>query len=213
MNKRLTEIFSAIPCCKRFADIGCDHGYMTLAMLKAGKCQSAIVSDISEKCLQKARELLATYIADGRVLSVVSNGFEKVDECDLALIAGMGGEEIISIIKNAKNLPENLVLQPMKNVEKVRVELVKAGYRIEKDYVFFASGIFYDLLVLKKGKDKLSQEEIEFGRTNLIEKGEDFKAMLNQKISKIKEHICNPLLKEESKAQMLAEIEKLEKYV
>ncbi|MBQ3116332.1 MAG: SAM-dependent methyltransferase [Clostridia bacterium] len=213
MNKRLTEIFSVLPDCDTFADVGCDHGYMTLAMLKAGKCKRAIISDISEKCLQKARELLSGYILDGRVDSVVCDGLEKVGKCDLALIAGMGGEEIISIVKNAPHLPENLVLQPMKNVDKVRVACVEAGYRIEKDYVFFASGIYYNLILLQKGEDKLSQEEIEFGRTNLLEKGGDFKAMLYQEIEKYKVFLNNDSLPKESRAEMQARIEKLERYV
>ncbi|MBQ4098436.1 MAG: SAM-dependent methyltransferase, partial [Clostridia bacterium] len=38
MNRRLEEIFSVIPKCEVFADIGCDHGLMTKAMLVSGKC-------------------------------------------------------------------------------------------------------------------------------------------------------------------------------
>lgn len=213
MNARLEQIFNAIPSCDTFADIGCDHGYMAAAMLKSGKCKRAIISDVSAKCLKKAQELLKEYIDNGVVVSVVSDGFDNLPESDLALIAGMGGEEIVSIISKAKALPENLVLQPMKNVDKVRVEARKAGYRIIKDYVFFTAGVFYDLIVLKKGEDTLSKEEIEFGRTNLKEKGQAFIERNKLKIDKLKTYLAEDNLAKETREQMLSEIKKLENYV
>jgi tRNA (adenine22-N1)-methyltransferase len=186
---------------------------MTKAMLDSGKCERAIVSDISEKCLEKARVLLDDYIADGKVESVVSNGFEKVGKNDLALIAGMGGEEIISILTKAKALPEKLVLQPMKNPDKVRLTVVKLGYRIVKDLVFFAGDKYYDLMVLVKGKDSLTDEEIEFGRTNILSPSDDFKRLTRERKEKLAEYLKNENLSERSRLDMTAEMERLEKYV
>ena len=213
MNARLKEIYSNLPECDVFADIGCDHGYMTLMMLKGDKCKRAIISDVSKMCLSKAENLLQDYVDEGRVESVVSDGFDNVPPCDEALIAGMGGEEIISIIERAKSLPENLILQPMKNTDKVRVASLKAGYRVVKDYVFFNDGKFYDLLVLKKGEDSLTEEEINFGRTNVIERGSAFKAQLRQKIEKYKVYLSQDNLSEQVKTDMLSEISKMENYV
>ena len=101
MNKRFEEIFSSIPTCSVFADIGCDHGYISKAMLERGKAKKVLASDISEKCLEKARDLLKAEIVLGKAECIVSNGFDNLSGCDCALIAGMGGEEIILILKNA----------------------------------------------------------------------------------------------------------------
>ena len=131
MTERIRKIVAEIPSSRIFGDIGCDHGYAAEYMLKTGKCKVAIISDISEKCLDKARKLLKKYEEKGRVKSVVTDGFTGLPKLDTALIAGMGGEEIVAIMKNAEELPENLVLQPMKNCDKVRVFAVCAGYRIE----------------------------------------------------------------------------------
>ncbi len=212
MTDRLNKIFELLPTCQIFADIGCDHGYMAKAMLESKKAKKVIISDISAKCLEKAEGLLSEDIKNGNAESVVSNGFERVKSCDLALIAGMGGEEIVSIISSAVNLPEKLVLQPMKNPDKVRVNAVKLGYRIEKDFTFKSSGKFYDIILLVKGKDGLTDEEIEFGRTNLKEKPKAFIEMLEFKIAKLKEYAEKEGLKESSKAQMVLEMEKLKKY-
>ena len=213
MTKRLEIIFDNLPACKVFADIGCDHGYIAKAMIENGKCQKFIVADISKSCLNKAENLLKDYINSGVGQSVVSNGFEKVSECDLALIAGMGGEEIIGIINRAKCLPRTLVLQPMKNVDKVRELLVEKGYEIQKDFVFFASGKFYDLIVASVGKDHLTQDEIYFGRTNLIEKGKAFRDRNLLLVKKLQGYLQKQDLSCQSRQKILLDLEKLSKYV
>ena len=213
MTERLKKIFSHIDDCKVFADIGCDHGYIAKAMIKSGKCQKVIISDISAKCLQKAVDLLSDEIEKGKAVGIVSNGFEKLPPVDLALIAGMGGEEIISIMDCAKSLPDKLVLQPMKNLDKVRKLCVEKGYKIILDYVFFEGGKFYDLIKLERGKDSLSLEEIEFGRTNLLERSKAFKDRLNEDIKKLKVICQDKNIKEDTLLTLKKRIENLEKYV
>ena len=123
MTDRLRKIFDYIAPCAVFADIGCDHGYIAHQMIKSGKCSKVIIADVSAKCLSKAERLLTDYIDCGRAESVVSDGFDNLPDCDVALIAGMGGREIMSIINKAVTLPERLVLQPMKNAPQLRVTL------------------------------------------------------------------------------------------
>lgn len=213
MTKRLEKIFSDIPVCEVFADIGCDHGYISKRMLDSGKCKKVILSDVSEKCLKKAEKLLSTYIKDGFATAVVSDGFDNISYCDVALIAGMGGEEIINILKKSKFLPKKLVLQPMKNCDKVRKALISLGYKIEKDFVFFAEEKFYDLIVCTVGKDELSADEIEFGRTNLIQKNEAFYDRIKTNICAIEMRIQNPDMPKNLVEEGEKEIERLKRYV
>lgn len=213
MTDRLENIFSALPSCKVFADIGCDHGYISYAMIKSQKAQKVIVADISEKCLSKAQALLCDYIKSGVAKSVVADGFSGLPECDLALIAGMGGEEICSIIKKATSLPENLALQPMKNADKVRKLALELGYKIKKDYLFKSASKFYDFILLEKGKDSLTEEEIEFGRDNLKGDNLDFKEFIRSKIQKINSFLEVQNLSLDDRQKMVKKKEKLEKYV
>lgn len=211
MTDRLEEIFSLIPPTKTFADIGCDHGYISLAMLNSGKCEKAVLSDVSEKCLDKAIKTVESYIIDNKAKAVLSDGFDNLPPVDTALIAGMGGEEIISILKKASSLPETLVLQPMKNSDKVRAFLIKTGYRFIRDYTFMAEGKFYDLMLVKKGKDKLNEDEILFGRDNLKEKGEAFKQKIRFLVERNEEILKGKNLSEKSRDQIIKETEKLNK--
>ena len=213
MTERLSKIFERIPKCEVFADVGCDHGYIALNMLTSGKYKSAIISDISEKCLDKARSLLSNFIDQGVVKSTVSDGFENIPYCDVALVAGLGGEEICSILTQAKSLPNTLVLQPMKNCDKVRLKALELGYKIQSDWMFKSAGKFYDLIVLEKGEDKLSQDEIEFGRDNVKGNNAHFKEKMSIEAQKIKNLLTNERLSESVKEQMAKELEKILKYV
>ena len=213
MTKRLTKIFEELPVCDTFADVGCDHGYIAKAMIQSGKCKRVIISDISAPCLQKAQDLLKDELQSGVATAVVSNGFQNVPPCDLALIAGMGGEEIVSILQDAVELPNALVLQPMKNSSKVRALLIALGYAIKKDFTFRCGKIFYDLIVCQKGQDFLTEEELEFGRTNLKQKPSDFIDYINLKIKNLISFSQGKNLGESTREEMKKQAERLKKYV
>lgn len=212
MTKRLQIILDNVLQCSVFADIGCDHGYVTKGVLEQNKCEFAYFSDISKECLKKAQTLLNDYVDKGKAKGVVGNGFENIDFADFALIAGMGGEEIISIIKESSFMPKNLLLQPMKNVDKLRRFLVDNGYEIKKDFCFF-DGKFYDLISCERGADTLSEEEIIFGRSNLqIPYTEDFcKRLKSQKKELL--NLMEKELPEDRRKEILSRLEMIKKYV
>ena len=213
MTDRLEKIISVIPSCETFADIGCDHGYISYAMLKRKKCNHVIISDVSKECLKKAENLLSEYLECGQATKVVSDGFDNVGASDVSLIAGMGGKEITEILNKAKILPNTLVLQPMKNTPEVRKTLVKLGYKIVSDYVFKAEKKYYDLIVCEKGEDSLTELETMFGRTNLKEKPQDFIDYVNVSVSKLKKYSSNSKMSLEDKEKLQKQIENLEKCI
>lgn len=213
MNERLNFIFDEIPACETFADIACDHGYIADAMLKADKCKKAFVADISDRSLMKAQKLLKDFIDAGKCESFVSDGFKNVPQADVALIAGIGGILTIEILTAAAVLPDTLVLQPMKHCEKVRRAVVSMGYFIKKDFTFKAEGQFYDLIVAVKGKDFLTEEEAEFGRTNVEEYPAAFREKMACEIAKINEYCSRDGIGEKTKARLLKDAERLKKYV
>ncbi len=208
MNGRVSKIVSEIPRVKVFADIGCDHGYASLYMLKSNKCEKVVFSDISEKCLDKARSLLSDFILLGKAEGVVSDGFDNLPQVDFALIAGMGGEEVVKIFCKANTLPYGLLVQPMKNPEKVREHLINNGYKILKDYTFKSQRKYYDLIYAERGDDKYTPEELEFGRDNLKLKPKDFTEMIEKEISKLISY-SNREMSEEKRAEILSRAERL----
>ena len=147
MRKRLKEICAAIPPSKVLADVGCDHGYCAGYALQKGLCEKVYITDISEKCLEKAKRLLKSEIERGRCIPLVGDGVSVLPEPCTVLIAGMGGEEIVKILSS--QIPPVFLLQPMKNSEKVRRFLIERGCHITLDYTF-EDGKFYDLMMWSK---------------------------------------------------------------
>ena len=188
MTGRLEKLLSLIEKCGVFADIGCDHGYVSYEVLSRGVADKVYAADISPYSLEKARALVGGEF-EGRFFCFVSDGFTNVpDDVDCALIAGMGGEEILHILNNKEVLPKTLVLQPMKNTEKVRRGVVGLGYGIDRDLTFFEGGKYYEVVRAKKDflSAPYSEEEYAFGRDNLAGNNPDFKLYLEKRISALK---------------------------
>ena len=188
MTKRLEVICSYLGKGEILADVGCDHGLVAEYALKNDLFEKVVISDISSKSLNKAQKLLENY--GDRVISIVCDGFLGYGDVipTVSVIAGMGGEEITSILKNAPKLSNKLVLAPQKNSEKVRSFLVENGYNICCDYTI-KDGKFYDVIVAKKGVSNYTELEILFGKGNLENKGSDFL----EKIKKEREFYLNLL--------------------
>lgn len=213
MTKRLERIFSEIPACKSFADVGCDHGFIAEKMLISGKCSHVTISDISEPSLQKAKKLLYPFIQKGMVTAICTDGLNGVDcNTDAVLIAGMGGEEIIKILHESPFLPLNLVLQPMKNVDKVRKELINLGYSINKDYLFYDKK-YYNLLVCRLGEmqEPYTEKELIFGRDNLKQRSDDFMLYVTREIALMEG--CVKLIESPSELEAVSQRIKLFKEV
>ncbi|MBR2614666.1 MAG: SAM-dependent methyltransferase [Clostridia bacterium] len=205
---RLKEIFSNIEKANKFADVGCDHGIIAQMVVKESLANTVVITDISKDSLKKAEDLLAKEMLVGKVKSYFTDGLNGVDnDVDECLIAGMGGKEIIKILTDRERAfrPNRLILQPMKNVENLRVFLVENGYKILKDYVF-KDRKFYDLIVAEKGEDSLTKKEIAFGRTNLLVKGDAFKERIALEMQKIMNRLSNPDLSTENYFKFLGKL-------
>lgn len=165
---RIDEICSHIDRCETFADVGCDHGFCTQYALNNGLCQKAYITDISVKSLEKAVTLLKDFISKGRCVPVCCDGLASVPkDTDQVLIAGMGGNEIIKILKEGF-IPRKFILQPMKNASLVREFLIERGCKITYDGIFKDQKFYF----LIKGESEGTTEaytpcQLQFGKDSL----------------------------------------------
>ena len=214
---RIDTLCSLLKKTDVFADVGCDHGYCTEYMLQNKLCERAIFSDVSRGSLQKAQELLADYVAEGRATGVLGDGFFGVPkDVGEVLIAGMGGGEMISILshKTYGFMPENFVLQPMHDSEKLRRYLLENGGYILRDFTF-QDGKYYDVIV---GRRRMKGEaiqaytaaELEFGRDNLLERGEAFLKRAQKLLKDVDRYLTIEELQASSRAELLERKARLE---
>lgn len=165
---RIKQLCSYLTACESFADVACDHGYIAEYMLKNRLCSNVVVSDISLKCLNKAQELLTEYIKSGLCHSVCCDGLEKIEpETQCVVIAGIGGEEIIRILKDGF-IPKTFLFQPMKNAEKLRAFLIENGCYIEKDDIFNDGANYYFVIQGRRGEAQNYDDiQLKYGKDSL----------------------------------------------
>ncbi len=201
---RIEKLCSFLKPCKTFADVACDHGYCTLYMLKNNLCSNAVISDISPKSLLKAQKLLSEYIENGRCRYVCCDGLEKIEGVDEVLIAGLGGEEIVKILKNAY-IPETFVFQPMKNAETLRAYILSNGCEITSDDMFTDGKNYYFLIAGKRAgvACNYSQSQLKYGKDSL--KNPVFRNYLTAEIDKKKKYSENEMTYE-NRSRLLSDI-------
>ena len=106
MNRRLAAILDEIQDGTGVIDVGTDHGYLPAALAKRGYPGNIIAADINEGPLNRAKENIKNCHYENEIETRLSDGFEKLmfGEADIAVIAGMGGELMKSLLMNMNSL-------------------------------------------------------------------------------------------------------------
>lgn len=169
LSARLKAIADLVEPCEVLADIGSDHGYLPLELLKNGTIQSAVLSELRPKPLASAQShFLAENLSD-QAEFVLSDGLASVTgDLDAIVIAGMGFETIIGIIerdlKRFKAIPQ-IILQSNTRVEAVRRFMHRNGFNLQAES--FVQDRRHSYTVLKyahqEHTDPLSETELLFG--------------------------------------------------
>ena len=190
LSNRLKAIALMVPECQTVADIGCDHGKLALWLLKNGRAQYAICTDISAPSLEKARGLAVTMGLQHAVSLRVGSGFDvlKKGEADTAVIAGMGGVLMTSLLEQGKDrLPDTLVLACQRDADVLRGWLVRNGFVINDEDIVLENRHYYPVIRAVKGPSTLlTDAELEFGPVLLAKKPEMLKSFVAQRIKQTK---------------------------
>ena len=153
-----------------FADVGTDHGYLPIALLRAGKIRRAILTDINEGPLSAAKENIRITGFLDRTEFLLADGAAMLEGrgvTDLA-ICGMGGELIAAIIADAPFLRDpslRLILQPMTRAAVLRRYLAGAGFVLEQERYAAEAGRAYVCLCVSYTGEVCSPDDLfcEFG--------------------------------------------------
>lgn len=153
ISKRLQACAGFINKGDRIADIGCDHGYLSIFLLKHGIALSAIAADINEKPLQSAMRNAQRFGVADNMQFFISDGAKCIPrDFDTMVCAGMGGDTIISILEAAQWLRSaqyRLVLQCQTRTHSLRRYLSDNGWHIEKESVLRDGRFLYTVMAVQ----------------------------------------------------------------
>lgn len=219
LSKRLRAVADLVTPGYRVADIGTDHGYVPIWLVKEGKIPSAIAMDVNAGPLQRADEHIREYGLENQIRTRKSDGLKELNlnEADSMIAAGMGGALIIQILDSSRDIVRSLkecILQPQSEIAKVRKYLIKHGFFIEDENIVYEDGKFYPMMKVIPGKSEIlpyEDEEYEYGRILLKKRHPVLKEFLFREIrirSGILENLkTNPEVSESSKVR-INELEK-----
>lgn len=150
VTPRLNAALEMLAGFETVADIGCDHGRLTAALLQRHVCHRVIASDVSGPSLDKARKLIDHIGLFDRVSFREGDGCSVLHagECDVIALLGMGGTLMARILE-ACSVPlagaKAIVLQPMRAQDDIRRYLHQNGFRIVCDRVVLDHGRLYQI--------------------------------------------------------------------
>lgn len=135
----------------RLADVGCDHGFLSIALVGRGIAPCAIAMDLREGPLGHAKENIAREGLSEVIETRLSDGLTKLEpgEAETIVIAGMGGRLLMHILEEGRQVAmaaKELILQPQSEIPLVRHYLVEQGYRLLAEEMLQEDGKYYMMM-------------------------------------------------------------------
>lgn len=156
LSNRLLTCCSFVKPGDRVADVGCDHGYLSIHLLQNGIASSVIASDINEGPLQSAMHNARKFGVREKITFHLSDGLQGIPrDFDCVVCAGMGADTMMSIIHHAshwlKDPKYRLILQCQSKRPELRQWLYDEGFRINREtlakdgkFVYTVMEVVYD---------------------------------------------------------------------
>jgi tRNA (adenine22-N1)-methyltransferase len=136
---------------KYIADIGTDHAYIPIYLVKNNICDKAIASDINYGPIEMAKNNIKNQNCEEKIEVRHGGGLAtlKQGEVDSFIIAGMGGILIKDIIDKDIDITRNVgyfILQPMQYVNILRKYLVQNNFYIYDEDLVEDMGKIYQII-------------------------------------------------------------------
>ncbi|VVP14201.1 tRNA (adenine(22)-N(1))-methyltransferase [Pseudomonas fluorescens] len=170
LSMRLERVAAHVPAGARLADIGSDHGYLPVALMRRGVIEAAVAGEVALTPFRSAGRSVRENDFDQQITVRLANGLAAIEPGDgisAISICGMGGETIRDILDNGKahlSGQERLILQPNGGEQPLRQWLMDNGYRILCEELLRENRFDYEIIVAERdGPVMYTDEELYFG--------------------------------------------------
>lgn len=168
LSKRLKVVADYVEDNSKVIDIGCDHGLLSIYLVNNKKNIKVIASDINDNALSSARSNIKECKLEDKIDIRLGKGLEVVspEEIDTIVIAGMGSNTIVGILKYAKDklkYVDNIIIQSNTDLYFLRKNITKLGYYIEDETLVEDKNIIYTVIKFKKGTRRYNYKELYLG--------------------------------------------------
>ena len=215
ISDRLLACANFVDRGSRVADIGCDHGYLSIHLLTSGIARSCIASDVKEGPLHSALRNGRKFGVAKKMEFCLSDGVCGIPrDFDCMVCAGMGADTMIHILESApwlKSEHYTLVLQCQSKTPLLRRYLSDEGWQIEEETALRDGRFLYTVMKVRYCPDgpKLTVGQCYFSPALAKNTSPDAAAYCKWVVEGLK--LATAHQDDEEKIQALAELEPLVK--
>ncbi|MCQ2494039.1 MAG: class I SAM-dependent methyltransferase [Lachnospiraceae bacterium] len=170
LSPRLEGIVELVPEGSRVADIGCDHGYISIALVQRNLAVHSIASDIKSGPLEQAVKNIAKAELTDKIETRLAPGITaiKSGEADVIVIAGMGQRTIAEILTENMDIAKEakyLILQPQSELADMRRFLLGNGFKLIKNKLMIEGDKYYIAMVASATEDTYPGMDVNIAET------------------------------------------------
>lgn len=163
LSKRLKAVADMVTPNQVVADIGCDHAYLPIYLVKNKIAPFVFACDVNDGPVRIAKDNVAQVELNDYIKCLKGDGLAPVIDKDIqtVIIAGMGGRLMMRILSEGKELlkrVKEIVLEPQSEVSQLRFFLEKNGYCIVSEDMVCEDGKFYPIMKAIHGNMNLKEE-------------------------------------------------------
>ncbi|WP_058542388.1 tRNA (adenine(22)-N(1))-methyltransferase [Pseudomonas fluorescens] len=174
LSMRLERVAAHMPAGARLADIGSDHAYLPVALLRRGAIAMAVAGEVALTPFRAAERTVGENGLGQQISVRLANGLAAIEPEDgitAISLCGMGGETIRDILDSGKarlSGQERLILQPNGGEQPLRQWLMENDYRILCEEVLRENRFYYEIIIAERaGPVTYTAEELYFGPLQL----------------------------------------------
>lgn len=173
LSARLSAVAELVPQDARVIDVGTDHAMLPVWLVQARRAAHVWATDIHAGPLENAARLIRETQTGDRIELKHTDGLSGLsgEDGDTVVIAGMGGETMVSILSAAPWLHSGvlLILEPQSKQHILRRWLAENGFAITGESIVRDAGRLYPILTAASGPSaECSEIEYYTGRWDLI---------------------------------------------
>lgn len=176
LSRRLQMLARMVTPGYRAADVGCDHAFLSIYLVREGISPGVIAMDVRKGPLSAAKEHIEAQGLSKYIETRMSDGLRELlpGEVDTVICVGMGGrlmERILSESMEKALLLKELILQPQSELKEFREFLRRTGFRVMDEDTIREDGKYYFAMrAVPKGGEVFEEPTLSAEQVRLYDK-------------------------------------------